>query len=453
MAELTIESIRELFEQKRYGQIKELFREMIYPDVSALFEEMYEEVTDEKDLLILFRLLPKDLAAEVFSDVGPDLQQLLVEGFTDRELQEVLEQSFIDDTVDMIEEMPANIVSRIIKNCDSESRIAINEILKYPKDSAGSIMTIEYVDLKRDMTVEDAFTRIRRIGIDKETIYTCYVKDANRRLIGLVSVKTLLLADKKSKIEDIMEVHPVSVNTHDDREAVASAFRKYDFLAMPVVDGDERLVGIVTFDDVIDVIQEENTEDIEKMAAIVPTDKPYLKTGVFETWKKRIPWLMLLMISATFTGQIIGLYEKKLASQMVLTTFIPMFMDTAGNAGGQASVTIIRGMSLEEIEFKDWLRVFWKEVRVAILCGLALAVVNFFKVMLIDRVSMEIALVVCITMVLTVMLAKMIGCLLPMLAKKIGFDPAVMASPFITTIVDALSLVIYFNIAVHLLGI
>ena len=309
MKELLQEQISALFEKKEYAKLRGLFKDMRGADVAVVFEELAEELDDEKDMLILYRLLPKDLAADVFAQIGPDLQQLLVEGFTDHELEEVLEQSFVDDTVDMIEEMPANIVSRILRNCDAESRNAINEILKYPKYSAGSIMTIEYVDLKRNMTVEDAFTRIRRIGVDNETIYTCYVKDENRRLIGLVSVKTLLLSEKSSKIEDIMETNIVYVNTHEDQETVASMFRKYDFLAMPVVDSDGRLVGIVTFDDVIDVIQEENTEDIEKMAAITPSDKPYMKTGVVETWKKRIPWLLLLMISATFTGTIINAYE------------------------------------------------------------------------------------------------------------------------------------------------
>ncbi len=445
--------ILEQLEKKNYKKIREIFDSMQAADVAALLEEMFGEKIEEKELVLLFRLLPKDLAADCFAFLDSDTQYHLISCFTDRELQEVLEQTFIDDAVDMIEEMPANVVSRLLKNTDPESRAAINEILKYPKDSAGSIMTIEYIDLLRNMTVEDAFARIRRTGVDKETIYTCYVKDENRHLIGLVTVRTLLLADKTDIIEDIMETNIISVNTHEDREVVAGVFEKYDFLALPVVDGDNRLVGIVTIDDVIDVILEEGTEDIEKMAAIVPTDKTYMKTGVFETWKKRIPWLLLLMISSTFTGKIISHYEAALASMMVLSTFIPMFMDTGGNAGGQSSVTIIRSLSLGDIEFRDILAVIWKEARVAVICGVTLAGANFIKLLIIDRVSVEIAGVVCLTLVMTVIFANIAGCTLPMLAKKVGFDPAVMASPFITTIVDAMSLIIYFRIASMLLGI
>ena len=397
--------------------------------------------------------MPKDLAADCFSFLDSDTQIHLIDFFTDIELQEVLDQTFIDDAVDMIEEMPANVVSRILKNSDAQTRAAINEILKYPRDSAGSIMTIEYVDLLRDMTVDEAFTRIRRTGVDKETIYTCYVKDENRHLIGMISVKTLLLSEKTDLIEDIMETNLISVNTHEDREVVAGMFEKYDFLALPVVDAEYRLVGIVTIDDVIDVIQEEATEDIEKMAAIVPSDKPYMKTGVIETCKKRIPWLLLLMISATFTGKIIGHYESALASYMVLSTFIPMLMDTGGNAGGLSSVTIIRSLSLGDVEFSDILSVLWKEVRVGLLCGIVLCAANFVKLLIIDRVTMQVAAVVCSTLIVAVMFAKVVGCSLPMLAKKLHFDPAVMASPFITTIVDAVSLMIYFKIAKLLLGI
>ncbi len=441
------EKVLEYLESKNYTALKEVFADLNAADVAALLEEMFGEQIEEKELIVLFRLLPKDLAADCFAFLDSDTQCHLISCFSDRELQEVLEQTFVDDAVDMIEEMPANVVSRILKNADPETRDAINEILKYPCDSAGSIMTIEYVDLLRDMTVEEAFTRIRRTGVDKETIYTCYVKDENRHLIGLITVKTLLLSDKNDIIEDIMETNLISVNTYEDREYVASVFEKYDFLAVPVVDGDNRLVGIVTIDDVIDVIQEENTEDIEKMAAILPTDKPYTKTGIFETWKKRIPWLLLLMISATFTGKIIGAYEDALAGCMVLSTFIPMLMDTGGNAGGQSSVTIIRSLSLGDIEFSDLLSIIWKELRVGLVCGITLAIANFGKLLVIDHVTASVASVVCLTLVVTVIFAQLVGCSLPLLAKKIGFDPAVMASPFITTIVDAISLIVYFRIA------
>lgn len=451
--ELTMETINEekvlsLLLRKKYHDLKDILNEMNAADIAALFEDLPKDA-----LPLLFRILSKELAAEVFVELNSETQELLIEGFSDYELKEVLDELYIDDTVDIIEEMPANVVKRILRHSDSDTRESINQILKYPKDSAGSIMTIEFIDLKLDMTVEDAFTRIRRIAIDKETIYTCYVIDSNRKLIGLVSVKDLLLADSACMIEEIMEKNVIYVNTLDDKEEVAQKFSKYDFLALPVVDNEERLVGIVTVDDAIDVIQDENTEDIEKMAAITPSDKPYLQTGVFSTFKQRIPWLLLLMISATFTSSIISSYEAALAAKTALTAFIPMFMDTGGNAGSQTSVTIIRGLSLNEIEFKNMFRILLKEFRVAVLCGLTLAAANFVKLMLLDRVEVSVALVVCLTLVLTVVVAKLIGCVFPMLAKKVGFDPAVMASPFITTIVDAVSLVIYFNIAIHLLKI
>jgi magnesium transporter len=371
----------------------------------------------------------------------------------------VLDELYLDDTVDIVEEMPANVVKRILKHSDPEMRKSINEILKYPEDSAGSIMTTEFVDLKRDMTVADAFKRIRRTGPDKETINICYVIDVGRHLIGLVTIRTLLLAEEDAVLEDIMEKNIVSVTTLDDQEYVARSLSKYDFLALPVVDTENRLVGIVTVDDAMDVLQDEVTEDIEKMAAIVPTDKPYLKTSAFETFKARIPWLLLLMVSATFTGQIISKFEDALAAFTILTAYIPMLMDTGGNAGSQASVTVIRGISLNEIEFSDLLRVIWKEMRVAVYCGVALSAANFIKLMLVDRllfhnpaVTVAVALVVCLTLVLDVFCAKLVGCTLPLLAKKVGFDPAVMASPFITTIVDAISLLIYFQFAALILG-
>ena len=448
--EQTKEFISQLLEDKQYQTLKQQLTDMHPADAAAIFEDLFEEMEDKKNLLVLFRLLPKDLAADTFSFMNPEMQAHLMNMFSDKEIREVLEQSFVDDTVDLIEEMPANVVKRILQNSDAQTRKEINQILNYPKDSAGSIMTTEYVSLRPEMTVSEAFTRIRRIGVNKETIYTCYVTLENKTLIGMVSVKDLLTTDSDNLIKDIMETNLVYVMTDTDKEDVAATASKYDFLAIPVVDKETRLVGIVTIDDVIDVIQEENTEDIEKMAAILPSERPYLRTSVFETWKQRIPWLLLLMISATFTGKIIDSFSEALAANVLLTAFIPMLMDTGGNSGGQASVTIIRGMSLDEIEFKDIFKVIWKEFRVAIICGLTLAVCNFVKLMLIDRAPLDVTAIVCMTMVITIVIAKFIGCTLPMLAKKVGFDPAVMASPFITTIVDALSLIVYFNIATKL---
>ncbi len=447
------EFISQLLKEKKYAVLKQTLSDLHPADASAIFEDLFEEMTDEKDLLILFRLLPKDLAAETFSFMNSDMQEQLMNLFSDKEMKEVLEQSFIDDTVDLIEEMPANVVKRILQNSNPQTRQEINQILKYPADSAGSIMTTEYISLRPTMTVDDAFTRIRRVGSNKETIYTCYVTLENRKLIGMVSVKDLLNSEYEDKIRDIMETNLVYVETDTDKEEVAATASKYDFLAVPVVDKERRLVGIVTIDDVIDVIQDENTEDIEKMAAMLPSEKPYLRTSVFTTWKQRIPWLLLLMISATFTGKIINSFQDALAANAALTAFIPMLMDTGGNSGSQASVTIIRGMSLDEIEFSDIFRIIWKELRVAILCGATLAVCNFVKLLIVDRVTMPVAMIVCLTLVITVIMAKFIGCTLPMLAKKAGFDPAVMASPFITTIVDALSLIVYFTIATRLFGV
>ncbi|MGN0478176.1 MAG: magnesium transporter [Hominenteromicrobium sp.] len=443
-----MEIILELLEQKEFPKLGALLKEMNPADVAELFEELPRE-----KMALVFRLLPKELAADSFAYMEPDEQTVLVQAFSDKELHDVVNELYVDDAVDMIEEMPANLVKRILRHTDEETRRLINQILNYPKDSAGSIMTMEYVDLKRSMTVEQAFDRIRAIGVEKETVYTCYVTDSRRKLKGIVTVKDLLLAPKTEVIRNIMETNTIYVSTQTDKEEVAGLFGKYDFLAVPVVDNEERLVGIVTVDDAIDVIQEEATEDIEMMAAITPTDRPYMKTGVFATWKKRIPWLLLLMISATFTGSIITSFEDALAASVVLTGFIPMLMDTGGNAGGQASVSIIRGLSLGEIEFRDVGRIIWKEGRVALLCGLTLAAANFVKLLLLDRVSVAVAIVVCSTLVLTVLVAKLVGCTLPILAKRIGFDPAVMASPFITTIVDALSLLIYFQIACAVLHI
>ena len=438
--------ISEMLTNHQFREIRGALSILAPQDIGLVVEEM-----EESERARVFRLLPKETAAEVFVEMSPQSQEALIKTFTDNELHEVLDELYIDDTVDIIEEMPANVVKRILKNTDAESRTAINQILRYPKDSAGSIMTTEYVRLNKDMTVADAFARIRRTGVDKETIYTCYVTERDRSLIGLVTVKDLLLADEECEISEIMTTNVISVETTEDKETVAQTMAKYDFLAIPVVDKGKRLVGIITYDDAADVLQEEATEDIEKMAAILPTDKPYLSTGVFETWRKRIPWLLLLMVSATFTSTILGHFNEKLAIIPILTIFIPMLMDTAGNAGGQSSVTIIRSLSLGDVQMRDVLRVIWKEIRVALLCGLCLAVVGFGKVILIDGASVMQALVVSLTLALTIVVAKFVGCTLPILAKRIGLDPAVMASPFITTIVDALSLLIYFAIATRLL--
>lgn len=451
-----LECINILLENRNISELKRSLNEVNPVDIARLLEE----IEDERQRTFLFRMLTKENAAETFVEFDGDTQENLIRAFSDTELREVLDEIYIDDAADIIEEMPATIVKRILKNTDKETREAINTILKYPDDSAGSIMTPEFVDLKKDMTVEDAFKRIRRTGVDKETIYTCYVTDASRHLIGVTTVKELLLNDYDDVIEDFMETNVISINTLDDQEYASDMLSKYDFLALPVVDMENRLVGIITYDDAIDVIQEENTEDIQKMAAIVPTDTPYLKTSVFETFKKRIPWLMLLMVSATITSQILTTFENKLASVMVLTAFIPMLMDTGGNTGSQASVSIIRALSLGEIGNRDIFKVLWKEIRVALCCGISLSIICFAKLMLFDRVIMGndgvtviVAIVISLTILVEIILAKIVGCTLPIVAKKIGFDPAVMASPFITTIVDAISLLVYIAFASLLLGV
>ena len=448
-----LEQLMELVQTKQFRKLRSILMEMNEVDVAEFLDELGPEET-----ILVFRLLPKEQAAEVFAELeDSDDQERLINALNDKELREVLDELYLDDTVDVIEDMPANVVSRILRNSDPASRSQINQLLNYPKDSAGSIMTTEYVFLHPDATVEESFARIRKEGMDKETIYTCYVTQ-NRVLLGVVTVRRLLLSAYETRIRDIMETNVLSVNTHDDKEDVAQMLNKYDLSAIPVVDGDNRLVGIVTFDDAMDVIEEETTEDFEKMAAILPSDKPYLKTGVFETWRSRIPWLMLLMLSATFTGIIITKFESALAACVVLTSFIPMLSGTGGNSGSQSSVAVIRALSLDEIDFSDLIAVVWKESRVAVLCGICLACANFVKMMVVDRwlmnnpaVTPVVALVVCLTLVFTVLCAKVVGCTLPMAAEKIGIDPAVMASPFITTIVDALSLLIYFFFATHLL--
>ena len=451
---VTVEStLQALLADKKYATIRDILITMNPSDIASVFDELEEE-----RLPLLFRLLPKELAAETFVEMDPDAQELLIRGFSDSELREVLDELYVDDAVDIVEEMPANVVRRILSQADPQMRKEINEILRYPENSAGSIMTTEYVSLRPGMTVEESILRIRRTGVDKETIYTCYVT-RDRTLVGLVTVKDLLLAqDDNMLIEDMMETNVISVNTLTDQEEVAQMFSKYNFLALPVVDTENRMVGIVTFDDAMDVMEDEFTEDMEIMAAMTPSDKTYLRSTVFDLFRHRIPWLMLLMVSATFTGMIITGFEDALAAQVVLTAFIPMLMDTGGNSGSQSSVTIIRALSLDEIEFSDLFRILWKEIRTAVLCGVVLSAACFAKIMLIDRLLMGntdvtwlVALVVCITMALTVLVAKMVGCSLPLLAKKLKLDPAVMASPFITTIVDALSLLLYFGVASALL--
>lgn len=453
------DKIVELLGEKNIKALKELLANVNPIDVAEALEGL-----DEREILITFRMLPKESAADLFVAADPEFQEVLVKGFSDVELRAVMDEIYLDDAADIIEEMPATVVARILKNTDAETRKALNQLLLYPEDSAGSIMTPEYVSLYTTMTVEQAFERIRKEGVDKETIYTCYVTE-NRKLVGVVSVRSLLVADKSTLIGDIMHQNLIAVETTDDKEFVAAQFQKYGYLAIPVVDKENRLVGIVTIDDALDVMEDEATEDIEKMAAIVPSEKPYMKMGVFATYAKRIPWLLLLMISATFTSQIINSFETALKACILLTGFIPMIMDTGGNAGGQASVTIIRGLSVGDVELRDVWKIIWKEVRVAAICGLTIAPVAFLKVLLIDRMlwvtevdgnpvnGILVALVVSLTLMFTIIISKFIGCTLPLLAKKIGFDPAVMASPFITTIVDALSLLLYFGVASAILGI
>ena len=451
---VTVEStLTTLLDEKKYPTVRDILITMNPSDVASILDELPEE-----RLPLLFRLLPKEQAAETFVEMEPEAQELLIRGFSDSELREVLDELYVDDAVDIVEEMPANVVRRILSQADPQMRKEINEILRYPENSAGSIMTTEYVSLRPGMTVEESILRIRRTGVDKETIYTCYVT-RDRTLVGLVTVKDLLLAqDDDLKIEELMETNVISVNTHTDQEDVAQMFAKYNFLALPVVDAESRMVGIITFDDAMDVMEDEATEDMEIMGGMTPSDKTYLRSTVFDLFKHRIPWLLLLMVSATFTGLIITNFESALAAQVALTAFIPMLMDTGGNSGSQSSVTVIRAIPLDEIEFSDLPRIAWKEIRTAVLCGATLAAACFVKIMLVDRLLMRndsitvtVAVVVCITMALTVLIAKIIGAVLPMCAKKIGLDPAVMASPFITTIVDALSLLIYFGVATTLL--
>lgn len=447
---LDLEKLREYIEHKQYAKIRSEIVDLNEADIASMLEEL-ELPTAE--LIKVFRMLPKSIAADVFSFLSIELEQMIITSLTDREAANIIDNLYADDAADLMEEMPANVVKRLLAQTTPETRRDINHLLQYPEDSAGSLMTVEFVDLKEDYTVEQAIERIRRVGIDKETINTCYVTNQHRKIRGTISLRMLLLSRTSAKIGDLMEENVITINTLMDQEEVAKQFQKYDFDAMPVVDSENRLVGIITVDDVIDIIEQEATEDIEKMAGIVSTDTPYMRTTVLENFKKRIPWLLFMMLSATFTAKIIQGYEDALAAYAILTMYIPMFMGTGGNAGSQTSVTIIRSLSLGEVEFRDIFHVLWKEVRVALMCGVTLASFNFVKLLVFDRTTLIIAFVMSLTLIVTVIVAKMVGCLLPFLAKQVGFDPAVMANPFITTIVDAVSLLIYFQIATIVLGI
>ncbi|HBA50485.1 MAG TPA: magnesium transporter [Lachnospiraceae bacterium] len=445
---IELEELIRLLDAKQYTNLRQFLSDLNEADIALLLEELESEA-----MLKVFRILPKNLAADVFSYLETDSQEFIITSLSDKEAGSIIDNLMADDAADFLEEMPANVVERLLASANPDTRREVNQLLRYPEDSAGSIMTVEYVSLKENLTVDQAIERIRAIGLDSETSNICYVLDKGRELVGTVALRYLLLSQGNELIADIMHENVISVNTLMDQEQVAAQFKKYDFTAMPVVDNENRLVGIITVDDIVDILEEETTEDMEKMAAIVPSDKPYMRTTVGETFKKRIPWLLLLMVSATFTGAIISSFEDALSVCAVLVAFIPMLMDTGGNAGGQVSVTVIRGLSLGEITYRDVPRVVWKEIRVALLCGGTLAIANFAKLMLFDRVGLMVAFTVCLTLVAAVLMAMLVGCLLPIGAKKIGFDPAVMASPFITTIVDALSLLVYFRFAALLLGI
>lgn len=440
--------INDYISKKQYSKVREEIVKLNEVDIASVLEELPID-----ELVKIFRLLPKDIAAEVFSYLPIDEEQIIITRLTDKEAAGIIDNLFADDAADLLEEMPASVVKKLLLGASPEQRKDINHLLQYPENSAGSVMTVDFVDLKENITVADAIDRIRSIGASKETVDTCFVLDKNRKLLGRIDLRDLIISSPDKIIGDIMEENFITTTTLTDQEEVAQLFGKYDLNLMPVTDSENRLVGIITVDDIVDIMEQEATEDIEMMAAITPTDKPYTKTGVFETFKKRIPWLLILMISATFTGKIIQMYQDALGTMAILSAFIPMLMDTGGNAGGQSSVTIIRGLSLHEIEFADILKIIWKEIRVAVICGLVLSICSFIKIMLLDHVAIMVAAVVCLTLFCTVIVAKVVGCTLPMIAKKVGFDPAVMASPFITTIVDAISLMVYFNIATMLLGI
>lgn len=445
--ELTGE-IEDLLEEKDYRKLRSIMSELEPADAAEILDSV-----DEDSIPLLFRILSKEFAAECFVEMDSDHQEMLISAFSDNELATVIDNLFVDETVDILEEMPANVVKRVLHHADPEKRKILNQILAYPKDSAGAAMTTEFVELKAHMTADEVFKRIKRTGLDKETIYTCYVTDDRRKLIGVVTVKDFLTAqNEEATVGELMETQIISVSTTEDEATAAMMLSKYGFLALPVVDNENRLVGILTYDDAMEIIESEDTEDMEIMAGITPTDKPYLRVGIFETWWARIPWLLILMFSATFTSKILQHFEDALAAETALIAFIPMLMGTGGNAGGQVSVTIIRGLSLGEIYMRDILRVLWKELRVAVLCGVTLAVMNFGKMLLVDDVTVTIAAIVSVTVVIAVVIAKLVGGILPILVKRIGLDPAVMASPFITTIVDALTTLIYFKIASMIIG-
>ncbi len=453
--EIVEKTIVTMLEEKKYATLRDVLVTMNPVDIAAVFSGL-----EEQQIPLLFRLLPKEMAAQTFAEMEHEEQEVLIRGFSDNELKEVLDELYVDDAADLVEEMPANVVKRILRQATPEMRNTINQILRYPENSAGSIMTTEYVTLRPDMTVGESILRIRRQGVDKETIYTCYVT-RDRTLIGLVTVKDLLLAQSDDVlIRDIMETNLICVSTVTDQEEVARMFSRYNFLALPVVDLESRMVGIVTFDDAMDVLEDEATEDMEIMGGMLPSEKTYLKSSAWELFKNRIPWLLLLMVSATFTGMIITAFEGALAAQVALTAFIPMLMGTGGNSGSQSSVTIIRALSLDELKFSDLPRVIWKEIRTAVLCGVALAAVCFLKIWFVDKlllgnheITLMIDAVVCLALLVTVLLAKLVGAVLPMGAKALKLDPAVMASPFITSIVDAVSLLVYFLFAKLLLGV
>ena len=442
------EKLQKLIDEKNVSALKKELSELNEIDIASFLSEL-----EDDKLIKVFRLLPKDMASDVFTNLEDDKKKNLINSLTKKESRQIIEDMYTDDAADLFEELPAIMVSSLLSGVSKETRNEINFLLKYPENSAGSLMATEYIHLKKGLTIEQSIKRIREQKDDFVSYDSCFVTDEKRTLLGTVSVKELLINDPDTLIDDVMEECEHPIQTLMDQEEVANIFQDYNYSSLPVVDKENRLVGIITIDDIVDIIEEEATEDIEKMAAITPTDKSYMKTGVFETWKKRIPWLLLLMISATFTGSIITHFEEALAAYVILTSFIPMLMDSGGNAGSQASVSVIRSLSLEEIDFKDTFKVIWKEIRVALLCGVTLAVANFAKLMLLDKVGLNISLVVCSTLCATIVFAKFVGCSLPILAKRLGFDPAVMASPFITTIVDACSLLIYFQVAGMLLGI
>lgn len=442
------EEILELIEKQKFNDLKKYLEKINSADFPSLFEEL-----EEDKILIIYRILGKEKAAEVFTEVEPDVQEKLINCFTDKELKNVIDELFFDDTVDLIEEMPSNVVKRILKNINASDRKIINELLAYPEDSAGAMMTTEFIDLKENMTVEDSFKKIKKIGLDKETVYTCYVLTVDRKITGIIDVKTLLLADSDQKIKDIMDRNVITISTITDKEEVAKMFDKYNYFAMPVVDKENRLVGIITMDDAIDVLQEEAEEDFEKMAAIIPNEESYFKTSVFKHTKHRILWLLFLMLSSIITGNVITNYEKAFEALPLLIAFVPLLMGTGGNCGSQASTLIIRGLSNEEIKLKDFFKVLWKEVRVGILVGILLSIINGIRVILqYGMEQLDLAIVVGVTLILVVILAKSLGCILPMLAKKLKLDPAIMAAPLITTMVDTCSVFIYFNIAIIIMG-